>query len=222
MTIQSEYNKFIIGPDWSGPVMGVVTISNLTFEKLDKNKQHRIIKAAMEEFAKRGYDDASTNEIVKQAGIGKGRLFHYFNTKEDLFKYLCTYVNNLIREEFITKIDIEERDIFERLKQAYFLKAKVIKECPWVFDFGKVMLASEENIFIEGYKKLYENIDTSKFREGIDIKKSIEIITWGMEGYRLKILGSLKETSGGKDIDLNIYIHEFEEYLAILRECFYQ
>lgn len=55
------------------------------FLSLDKEKQDRIINAAMKEFAQKGYDKASTNEMVKEAGISKGLLFHYFQNKKQLY-----------------------------------------------------------------------------------------------------------------------------------------
>lgn len=57
----------------------------LKFLELDKLKQDRIINAAMKEFALKGYKNASTNEIVKEAGISKGLLFHYFTNKKAYF-----------------------------------------------------------------------------------------------------------------------------------------
>lgn len=45
------------------------------FNSLEAEKQERIINTALKEFARNGYDKASTNEIVKEAGISKGSLF---------------------------------------------------------------------------------------------------------------------------------------------------
>ncbi|GEM01866.1 regulatory protein, tetR family [Halolactibacillus halophilus] len=47
-----------------------------TFHNVEPDKQQRIIEAAMKHFAENGYKDASTNKIVKEAGIGKGMLFY--------------------------------------------------------------------------------------------------------------------------------------------------
>ncbi|MER2064628.1 MAG: helix-turn-helix domain-containing protein, partial [Alkalibacterium sp.] len=58
------------------------------FLSLDKSKQEKILNAAFQEFSDKGYQQASTNRIAKQAGIGKGTLFYYFGNKEKLFQYL--------------------------------------------------------------------------------------------------------------------------------------
>ena len=44
-----------------------------------------IIQAAREEFAENGYDGARTDRIAVRTGMSKGVLYHYFNSKDDLF-----------------------------------------------------------------------------------------------------------------------------------------
>jgi len=45
----------------------------------------RILRAAVEEFARRGFDGARVARIAEAAGANKERLYHYFGNKEDLF-----------------------------------------------------------------------------------------------------------------------------------------
>ena len=47
-------------------------------------KQRRILDAAMEVFAERGYAGASTSEIAKRAGVAEGTIFRHYKTKKDL------------------------------------------------------------------------------------------------------------------------------------------
>ena len=49
----------------------------MTAQVMDEEKKQKIINASIEEFSK-GYSLASTNEIVRKAGVSKGLLFHYF------------------------------------------------------------------------------------------------------------------------------------------------
>ena len=55
------------------------------FDNLDEDKQDQIIDAAVEEFADKGYEAASINRIIEQAGISKGSMYYYFEDKADLF-----------------------------------------------------------------------------------------------------------------------------------------
>ncbi|MBN2361530.1 MAG: TetR/AcrR family transcriptional regulator [Deltaproteobacteria bacterium] len=45
----------------------------------------QILDAAMECFARQGYDGVSTAAIAKAAGVSQGIIFHHFSTKEGLF-----------------------------------------------------------------------------------------------------------------------------------------
>ena len=49
------------------------------------NKKDRIIEAAAQVFARSGYSNASVASIARQADIGKGTVYEYFQSKEDLF-----------------------------------------------------------------------------------------------------------------------------------------
>ncbi len=55
------------------------------FGGLDVGRRERILDAAADEFSDRGYDGASVNRIIEDAGISKGALYYYFDDKEDLF-----------------------------------------------------------------------------------------------------------------------------------------
>ncbi len=50
----------------------------------------RLLKAAGAIFAKRGYHDATLDEIAQRAGVSKGALYYNFASKEDLFLTLLS------------------------------------------------------------------------------------------------------------------------------------
>ena len=58
---------------------------NQKFFDVKKEKQDAIINAALQAFGENGYKRASTDVIVKQAGISKGLLFHYFISNSLLY-----------------------------------------------------------------------------------------------------------------------------------------
>lgn len=58
------------------------------FFALSQEKQSRIIEAAIEEFSKVIYHDASINQIIKNAEISRGSFYQYFEDKDDLFFYI--------------------------------------------------------------------------------------------------------------------------------------
>jgi AcrR family transcriptional regulator len=50
-----------------------------------KDKKDRIIEAAARVFAQKGYAGSSVADIAVKAEIGKGTIYAYFDSKEDLF-----------------------------------------------------------------------------------------------------------------------------------------
>ena len=59
-----------------------------TFLRLPEEKRSRFLKAAWEEFSRVPFAEASINQIVHRAEIPRGSFYQYFESKEDLFRYL--------------------------------------------------------------------------------------------------------------------------------------
>jgi TetR/AcrR family fatty acid metabolism transcriptional regulator len=56
----------------------------------EKSKKDLILDAAAAVFAKHGFHDAKMEEIAVEAGVGKGTLYEYFSSKQQLFQELFT------------------------------------------------------------------------------------------------------------------------------------
>src|SRR5262249_32198210 len=54
-------------------------------EALWASRQEEILAAAAKLFAKHGYADTDTQLLADELGVGKGTLYRYFPSKEDLF-----------------------------------------------------------------------------------------------------------------------------------------
>ncbi|MGM0867497.1 MAG: TetR/AcrR family transcriptional regulator [Bacillota bacterium] len=202
------------------------------FFKLNPEKQQRIINATMKEFALKGYKHASTNEIVKEANIGKGRLFHYFNSKKELYLFLYDYMVRILQEKLVEKIDWNEKDIFSRIQQSAVIKLNISSHYPELFQFllsASSEAAEEVKHELEHRNKqlaqigtlvkhdLFKDVDISKFKEDIDIKAGIEIISWTVESF------STREANKSlKEFDSERIITDMEVYLNVLKKCFYK
>ncbi|MGR3292352.1 MAG: TetR/AcrR family transcriptional regulator [Paracoccaceae bacterium] len=55
------------------------------FENLNAIRQNRLFDSAAAEFAERGYEAASLNQILEKSGMSKSSLYYYFDDKADLF-----------------------------------------------------------------------------------------------------------------------------------------
>lgn len=197
---------------------------------LDKEKRDNIINSAMKEFSKNTFQKASTNIIVEEAGISKGLLFHYFGTKDKLYKYLEYFSIKVITEKIINELDWDQADIFLRLKEISIIKLKVLQQYPYLTDFSLMVFQGKTtdeimNINpefpIELYGQIYShNIDYSLFKEGIDVKRAIKIIQWTIEKYGDEFRRGLKD--GSMKFDYEAIEKEIYTYTDMLKVCFYK
>jgi AcrR family transcriptional regulator len=56
------------------------------FEEIRENKKALIMDTALELFAGKGYYPTSISDIAQKAGISKGLMYNYFESKEELIK----------------------------------------------------------------------------------------------------------------------------------------
>ncbi len=75
-----------------------------TFFNLNLDKQQRIIKAALEEFSVSGYEKTSLDNIIRRAGISKGGLYEYIESRDDLFLYLVEYCYERLYQSIYTAL----------------------------------------------------------------------------------------------------------------------
>ncbi|MDF2699443.1 MAG: TetR family transcriptional regulator [Haloplasmataceae bacterium] len=203
------------------------------FLQLNVEKQNRIINASLKVFSESNYKDASTDDIVKEADISKGALFYYFKNKKILYEFIFDYVVKYLTNEVLNTVDLNELDLLIRLKQILLYKLSILNKYPDMIQFvlrinhensdeiGFDILSKSKEINEKVYGILFNNIDTSKFRDDINIELAINSIIWSSEGYSNIHLKEMKY----KKID-NSYIisliDQFNRYLDLFKTCFYK
>ena len=197
-------------------------------EKLDSGKLDRIINSALEEFGRNSYEKASTNNIVKNAGISKGLLFHYFGNKRGLYDYLEKFVFQKMVDVILEETDFDETDIFNRIRQIAIIKMGVLARYPGIETFSKSLYKEKslaemkkmiEEMVPDIYGQIYvKNIDTSRFKDDLDFGKTIKIIQWTIEKYGEEQMDLAKRT--GTDLDYSKIVSGIDPYMDILRKAF--
>jgi len=160
-------------------------------------------------------------------------LFHYINTKKDLFLFLFDYCNQFLKEEYFDLINFKERDILEKFRQTYLLKVDVIRKYPRIFEFIRVAVLTESDEVKKeledrkkrgqssGYDLMFEGVDESKFRDGLNVEKCKKLIFWAILGYsncQLEKIQNLEII----ELDFEKIRIEFDSYLDELRKSFYK
>lgn len=193
---------------------------------LNTEKRQTIFTAGVCEFADCGYENSSTNRIVKKAGISKGSLFKYFPTKEDF------YVLDEITAELISsleeKVNTFSTDIFQRkieysvLEFSWYIlhpqKAKMIVRAFTKSDtdiYRKTVLKygnREQDI----YYWLLQDIDTAQFRW--DRQKTVAMIKWFLKGFNDDFLTRIqKQAYSDLEMIEKEYVKDLSEYIEMLK-----
>jgi AcrR family transcriptional regulator len=73
-------------------------------------KRRQIMNGAREVFLAQGFDAASMGEIARKAGVSKGTLYVYFDSKEQLFEAIA-YEACAAEAEAVFTLDLADRDV---------------------------------------------------------------------------------------------------------------
>lgn len=208
---------------------------NGVFEGLSNEKKQRIIDACMEEFGLNGYERASTNSIVKKAGISKGALFNYFGNKKNLFLYLFDFSIEGLTNNYIEVKDTQPTDLFERFVWYSLLKIKVYLKEP---SMSRLVVSAVTNIpeelkedieervnslYANHVPWLFEDLDISNFKEGVDPQKALKLVSIFIEGIFNKYLKTYKDRPADEIFnEIEKIIKEYNEYLEMLKYGIYK
>lgn len=97
---------------------------------IDQQKYDRILAAALNQFAKHGYQKANTDEIAKEAGVSKGLIFHYFGKKHVLYESTLSNVIDFLMNQSNTLFTKTYTDLAEVVVVSTQHKIKLEQEYP--------------------------------------------------------------------------------------------
>lgn len=198
------------------------------FFGLNPEKQQTIFTAGVCEFANYGYENSSTNRIVKKAGISKGSLFKYFPTKEDFYFYILDEITAELISSLKEKANTLSPDLFQRIIEYSVLefswyilypeKAKMIVKAftKSDTDIYRKTIMKYGNSGQEIYDWFLQEIDTAQFR--FERQKTIAVIKWFLKGFNDDFLTKIQKCA---DSDFEMlkreYVKELSAYLEILK-----
>ena len=116
-----------------------------TFANLPPDKQQRVVAAAINEFAANGYQRASLNTIVKEAGIAKGSVYQYFTNKEALFLYVFEQFSLAVKRKVKAQVGSKtRRDFFDHVRDVLLAGIAFIDANPQAFELYLKILFEQE------------------------------------------------------------------------------
>jgi len=108
------------------------------FERLSEEKRMAILEASAREFAAHGYENASLNRILEDAGISKGAAYYYFDDKADLYTTtLLHYLQELLADLSFDVSRFTAGNFWSEVAAVYRRQFSEYYERPWVFGIAK-------------------------------------------------------------------------------------
>lgn len=196
------------------------------FVELDKEKQDRIVEAALKEFAEYGYENGSTNRIVKDCGISKGSLFKYFDNKEELYFYLIDTAYVQMAEETSVDISKMSKDLFERVIEYS------VAEISWYIshpiegkfligvaaetgsEIGKKLVVRYGEKSSDIYEELLKGVDMSGFSSSR--KEVTDILRWVLTGFNNSFLQNVSSNDDVEKLKKD-YMKQLRKHLKVLK-----
>lgn len=198
-----------------------------TFFNLSAEKQQRIVCAALEEFSLSGYENTSLDTIIRRAGISKGGLYEYIESKEGLFQYLLELsygamhafilahgtgempADPLERTRFISSVAVQFY-IAEPKMIAFIVRASQL-EHP---DIRRRVQSVYDSYFAD----LYGSASYGAIR--YDRDRIVMLLKWLLVKTRNDFCVSM-QTTGRPDLCRETYLDEWDFFLDVLARGIY-
>ena len=117
------------------------------FSEMRESARKRIMEAALELFANKGYHTTSISQIAKEAAISKGLMYNYFESKEALLKEVIFEGVDTITESFDPNRDgiLTKEELIHFIRESF----KLVREHTiyWKLYFSLLTQAGIMDIF---------------------------------------------------------------------------
>lgn len=205
------------------------------FDALPKEKRRKILDACLDEFAEHGYENASTNRIVKAAGISKGLLFHYFESKKKLFLYVLDYVVSTLIQKMSKYSAPLTGDFFDTMWQYALIKTRIAVEEPQMYrivydaylnlpkDIKNDLMQRYGAILSDQRKAFVMKMDASKLREGVTSETAANIVMDFLDGYYQRNVESYKTYTPEEFLEkIDDIKDDMKRYMDIIKRAVYK
>ncbi len=200
-----------------------------TFYKLEESKRERIEAAAVGEFADKGYDRSTLDAIVRRAGISKGGLYEYIDTKEDLFSFALESSYNRMRDFIRRGLSgvPPQGDPLLRARSIASVAVDFYVEHPLIISFLTAAAVTENpqmrrlarNSFTSYFEGLFGDCDFTPFRFGR--LRVIDTLGWILVKTRTDFTERLRET-GESEGPKRLYLEDWDYYVSAIGSGIYR
>jgi AcrR family transcriptional regulator len=204
-----------------------------TFFNLSEEKQGNVMRAAINEFSKHGFEKGNIGDIAKNAGVAKGSLYQYFENKRELFLYSVRWSTDLLMKKYEKHLVFtsQEINVFDYLyKTSKTLMLQMREERELIIFIQDVFLGKYQNLMDESMEymlKVSDEYILQLIRQGKEngyIRKDIDdkMLSLFISGvsYKFKEYIMSKARSLGEDIidePFEVYDSELKAMLELMK-----
>ena len=177
--------------------------------------------AGLRIFALNGYHHASTDEIVKEAKISKGLLFHYFGSKAGYYGFLYSYVSRYVILELRSAIREPGIDFWELQSQILETESRLMEQYPAVFLFFESVKMEDDSEGLSVLEELdatvpdiYDSMQAKALIGGYPRIRDLELVCGTI--HYIKI-GLMRELLYDPTTPISMYTAHVEQYLEMLK-----
>ena len=179
---------------------------------MEKNRKLQIIQAAVKRFTKHGINKTTLDEIARDLRIGKATIYHYFQSKEELYYATIDLRTNEYLEEIQNIFNHEEKPLEERFIEYFEYKNDLPEKYQLIYEL--TLLVLKDNNFEpelnalknliqkekELMKKVFNKINKVKYSDS-SLSEFFVIQSWGfMYGQKLNILSNQDRNSNIREM----------------------
>lgn len=165
--------------------MDYKTLINKPKTKRGRETLNNILSAAAQEIYEKGYHNAGINDITRRAGVASGTFYVYFDSKDDLYKFLLLQCSHIIRKHLnqVTK-DCKTRREAEEVGLREWLK--FVQKNQYMYHIIWESLYVDKKLFVDYYntfsRAYMKGIDAAKERGEIRSEINSEVLAWTLMG----------------------------------------
>lgn len=166
-----------------------------------KEKKDLIIEAAIREFIKKGFPKTTISDIAKAAGIGKGTVYEYFSTKEEIINQTFEFFVRSLGMDFEAVLisGLPPREKLVRIFEGFidFMDSQAQDMIELMFDFwsesmkstdqSKNLIYKEMKKFYQAYRTIFadiivEGMSAGTFRKDINPSSAASMVVGALDG----------------------------------------
>lgn len=111
----------------------------------NNDRKIQLIKAASKRFSKLGYYKTTLEEVARDIRIGKATVYHYFNSKDELYFAVIDWELNDFIDNIKSIFNDESIDILERFVKYFNFKETYLSENKVITNLLSKKFSSELN-----------------------------------------------------------------------------